>query len=203
MKNSMISRLAAIAMIATTGIAQVQAQDARRCPNPISTQQIVLTQANYQPNQGFGPLPPNTVLASGPNDTAINKFFRHRFVVRLPGRCCQILSATLTFTVRANQQASGPAAADAGNDSWSLRGANGAAIPGVPAMNGMIWPAGTPAGTTRPITVTLNAQALAYLNSSGGIGLIVQDDTAVQRAVLTVNTCCLNIAVPAAPEPAN
>ena len=167
-----------------------------QCPNRINQQEVTITPGGpnaYNPNTpDFSPLPAGTTLAAGLNDPNSNRWFRHSFIVRPAGACCQVLSATLVIQLRTTDEAKGGHTTDASNDSWSIRGLNGVGIPGHGGPVHANYTPTLPIGTSRTIAVDLNPAAIAHMNTHGHLSFIVQDDAAVVSATLQINRCCLN-----------
>jgi hypothetical protein len=118
------------------------------------------------------------------NQTAINKAFGHTFrFPSMPRECCLMSKGTLTVTVKALQDAS-PNSSNAGNDSVNVYSGGGARAQQSPwAGTGTI-----PAGTVKTLTFPLTANDLG----TGFLSIYVQDDTAVVKADLVVEGCCLS-----------
>lgn len=167
------------------------AQEGRRpgepmlCPRPTS-EQIGLKEVATPIAQDFSSIA-NSAMQAVVNDTGINKFFRHSFQWR-DQRCCQIVSATLTVVTRANQAGTTMNASDARNDAIGIAGQNGASIAG---NGGYLYSGPVPAGHVTTTTIVLNAAALARMNSTNRLSFYVQDDSAVTKAVLTIQRCCV------------
>ncbi|MDO8380309.1 MAG: hypothetical protein V4597_20910 [Pseudomonadota bacterium] len=127
------------------------------------------------------------IARAGVNDTAPNKFFLHTFQWKSP-QCCQILGATLTITLRANQPGTSATASDSGNDSMGVMG-NQVAFPG---LNGPVYTS-FPVAMNQPTTRTyvMTPAALAAMNANNRISFYVQDDTRVLSAKLQISRCCL------------
>ncbi|MDO8802620.1 hypothetical protein [Phenylobacterium sp.] len=127
------------------------------------------------------------IARAGLNDAAPNKFFLHTFQWK-PPQCCQILGATLTITLRANQAGTSAAGSDAGNDSMGVM-SNGVAFPG---LNGAVYTA-FPVAINQPTTrvYVMSAAALAAMNADNRLSFYVQDDTRVLSAKLQINRCCV------------
>jgi hypothetical protein len=116
------------------------------------------------------------------NQTAPNKAFGHTFhFPATPGECCLMTKGTLTVTFKALQDAS-QGGANAGNDGATLYSGH------TVVAQQQIWPGTASAGATTTLTFPLGANALA----SGLLSLYVQDDTAVLKAELVVEGCCLS-----------
>lgn len=127
------------------------------------------------------------IARAGVNDTAPNKFFLHTFQWK-PPQCCQILSATMTITLRANQPSASAAGSDSGNDSMGVM-SNQVAFPG---LNGPVYTT-FPVAMNQPTTRTyvMTPAALASMNANNRISLYVQDDTRVLSAKLQISRCCV------------
>jgi hypothetical protein len=154
------------------------------CPNP---QPITLS----APTSTSGPTPaaPNpidfsmSVAGSMFNQTQVNKPFGHTFNFTRPSsECCQYADGLLTVTYKVL------------GDLWPNDG-GGPVRNGSGYQTGLIW-ANVPnvhVGTTVTKTYPIPASWIA----SGRVSFGVQDDTAVVRATLQINGCCLTPTPPA------
>lgn len=160
----------------------------KQCPNP---QQITLT----VPQSGTGPSPASPTVSDFPaasagwpvngslfNQPQSDKPFGHTFNFRPPsGQCCQYADGVLTVTYKA-------LAADANNDA------------GGPFRNGSPLGNMTPTGYNylwgnSPVAVgtvvTKSYPIPASWIATGRVSFGAQDDSAVLKATLQINGCCL------------
>jgi len=155
------------------------------CPHPMNDSLVMSTPTPYQ--QDF-----SAASWSAPRAGVGSGLDNHQFLqtFRWDSRtCCQVLSATLTVRLKAIDGASSRAASDAGNDALGIA-RNGVGVPA--SGTGYIWPIPSAAGATITKTVTFNAAQLVNLNTDSRLSFVVEDDTAVLGATLTMQRCCLD-----------
>ena len=156
------------------------------CPRP--TVETLGLKAAPTPDSADFPTPlPTGQLAAGVNETAINHTFRHTFKWNDHG-CCQIMSATLTIVTKSLQAATTLQVSDARNDTYGITH-NGVTAGG---QSGYLYSGPAAAGTVKTTTIALNATSLANMNATGRLSFSVQDDSAVQKAVLRIERCCID-----------
>lgn len=166
----------------------------RLCPNP---QQITIT----MPSSGVGPSPASPTLSDFPppsagwpvtgsafNQTQSDKQFGHTFNFKRPqAECCQYGDGVLTVTYKA-------LSSGASNDA------------GGPFRNGQAFNSMQPTGYNHiwgnaPVAVgtvvTKSYPIPAGWIASGRVSFGAQDDTAVVKATLQINGCCLTPTPPA------
>ncbi len=164
---------------------------AQPCPHPTK---LVLHAANpvtYDPSD-FIPSQIALLTSSQPltiNQTQINKAFAYTF--KLPGspkECCLWKEGSLTVTIKA-LQAGPPGSATSANDSVSVvssasTASNKLAVGWSPSP----FAAGATLGEIKTHTFVIPA----YVLDTGHVSFIMQDDSALVSAVLTVEGCCLH-----------
>lgn len=134
------------------------------------------------------------------NWTKADTCFRYTFRWKPPTDCCQCTSATLTIKYKALQACQSATSSGAGNDDSTARqsatsgGAcndsmslwsNGSAIPGTSQPLYTTFPFNT--GQTGSKSIPIKCEWL----KNNRLSFIVQDDTAVTSATLTVVGCCI------------
>ena len=177
-----------LALGAGSAFAQTAAGEGRGggCPNPISETINV-----GQPNVGAFRADQLALPRAWLNDSAANKAFLGTFQWKPKSKCCEITRATLTVNMKANTASTSATASDAGNDTI------GVMVGGVGAMpqpGGQVYTPtfAFPAGTLITKTFNITGTALANLETGGGLSFVVQDDTMVMSATLTLSDCCLS-----------
>lgn len=156
------------------------------CPNPISETINV-----GPPNLGSFRADQLALPRAWLNDSATNKAFLGTFQWKPKFRCCEITRATLTVNMKSNSAGTSATTRDAGNDTIGVMvGGVGA----LPQPGGQVYtgPFPFPAGTLVTKTFNITGTALANLDSGGGLSFVVQDDTMVTSATLTLSGCCLS-----------
>lgn len=105
--------------------------------------------------------------------------------------CCQVLKAEVTVAFRALSPGTNPTTSpDAGNDSFVFVKNEGQVIKSAPVYN-----AGSPFQAGHTITKTFDlssASELSWLNASGKLSFLVQDDTQVVDVKIRLTVCCLS-----------
>jgi len=117
-----------------------------------------------------------------------NRVFRHTFQFKLPkNKCCQCTSVTLTLKLKALQDALdiNHSAANASNDKWYIY-TNGSIC-----ASGFVYDQPVPQGTVISKTIKIPCKCLAVSGGYGKLTFVVQDDTSVQSATMTVKGCCV------------
>jgi hypothetical protein len=119
-----------------------------------------------------------------------NRVFRHTFQFNLPpNKCCQCTGVTLTLKLKALQDALDPnhGAANASNDKWYIY------KNGKPCGSSYGWVYDRPVrqGTVISKTIEIPCDCLAVSGGVGKLTFVVQDDTSVQSATMTVKGCCV------------
>lgn len=160
------------------------------CPDPQTITQTATapSAAVVDPSQ----LPSNLVAPPNaePNfgGTSANRVFRHTFQFKLPNnKCCQCTSATLVLRLRALQDAMDPTHTDtySSNDKWYIY------------KNGQLcsygWVYDYPVKKDTAISKKINVpcDCLAKAGGAGKLTFVIQDDTSVQSATMTVKGCCV------------
>ena len=116
------------------------------------------------------------------NQTQINKDFGYTFTFPVcPKECCLWTTGYLTVTFKALQ--GGPKDSSSSANDFASIWVNGAVV--VPSQS--IWGGAVTTGATKTATFAIPGSFLAH----GHATLIVEDDTAVVSAVLTLEGCCL------------
>jgi len=117
------------------------------------------------------------------NQTQPNKSFGYTFSFPVcPKECCLWTTGYLTVTFKALQ--GGPKGSPTSANDLASIWVNGAAV--VPSQQ--IWGGGPVAtGATKTTTFAIPGSSLSH----GHVTLLVEDDTAVVSAVLTLEGCCL------------
>ncbi len=96
------------------------------------------------------------------------------------GQCCQCLRGALILEFKALMAGTSNATSDAGNDKWYT-----------PGQSGFLWPNSPfPVGQTGTKTITLNPADLKAM-CSGTFTIKWQDDTAITKATLQGQACCV------------
>ena len=117
------------------------------------------------------------------NSSVSDRSFLYTF--DLPtAQCCRILDATLTLQLSSNKAGTAATTPDAGDDRY--------AILADPALSGPLyssWPFAINLQTTK--TVQMTAVAIAKMNATKRLSLIIQDDTKIISAKLRIRRCCL------------
>jgi hypothetical protein len=155
------------------------------CPNPVN-----LTIPVGQPNQADFSAAQWAAPRAWLNDNGKNKHFLGTFHWQPRYKCCEIISATLTVNMQANQSGQSASSSDAGNDGISVVNAGIAVSP----YSGAVYTGPWPFSAGKQVTKTWNitGAALQKLESGGGLSFGVQDDTKVTSATLVLRGCCLN-----------
>lgn len=158
------------------------------CPDP---QTITLTAsapsaAVVDPSQ-FPP-PQNPEPSFG--GTTPNRVFQHTFQFKLPqNKCCQCTGVTLTLKLKALQDALDPrhTAANASNDKWYIY--KDGKLCG--SSYGWVYDSPVSQGTVITKTIQIPCECLVLSDGAGKLTFVVQDDTSVQSATMTVKGCCV------------
>ncbi len=186
MRKAVFATIVMAGVLAASAASAQAGKPANPMPCPTPTAQLLQMSVPVVVTADFPP----TVLAApraGINDSALDKYFLHSFVWQ-PPPCCQIISATLTVTMRANFAGYLPTAGP-GNDNIGLY-ANGGLLAG---MGGTLYTVPFPANFTTTKTIAINPAGLAAMNANGRLSFVVQDDTAVLSASLQISRCCVNV----------
>ena len=130
----------------------------------------------------FPPATAAAVAGSVFNQTQINKAFGYTFTFPVcPKECCVWTTGYLAVTFKALQ--AGPKDSSTSTNDLIAIYVNGVAV--VPSQS--IWGGAVAANATKTSTFAIPGSSLAH----GHISLIVEDDTAVVSAQLTLEGCCL------------
>jgi hypothetical protein len=156
---------------------QLQSQAQIACPAPFQFTKTESTTATPYASD----FPAATAPLANFGGTAINQHFRHTFKWNSPGDCCQYISGTLTIKYKALQKGTPPPSSDAGNDSVGIY-SNGSVL-----TSKHLYTPPIPAGFTGSTSITLTPAMLA----NNRLSFLVQDDTSVLSATLTVVGCCV------------
>jgi len=179
------STLFIILLTISSGFAQEERRSdlGRQVPCPRPTKLVITghNPATIVPTE----IPPATAAAvagSVFNQTGIDKAFGYTFTFPVcPKECCLWTTGYLPVTFKALQ--GGPAnSSTSANDLVSIW-VNGALL----SPSQKIWSGAVATGATKSTTFAIPGSSLTH----GHVTLLVEDDTAVVSAVLTLEGCCL------------
>lgn len=185
MKKTFIATLMLIALAATLAAQQEERRPfpGHPCPHPITITIKGETQAPTPDPGAFGSTLYPLVSGSLWNQTAVNKAFGTTFHFPAPPKeCCLMTKGTLVLTLKA-LQGGGINSPTSWNDNLVVfNGSN-------KFYNVRVWPqaSSVATGATETLTINIPPSVLA----TGFFSLYVEDDTAVVRAHLTLEGCCL------------
>ena len=122
--------------------------------------------------------------------TGADKIYLHTFVWKPNSCCCIITKADLVVKMKSILGGASATSSDAGNDLIGIVGFGGVGlVPSTRVYDGIATP--FPAGTTVTKTFSISGSALNKLNTEHTLSIVVEDDTTVLSATLTVSGCCL------------
>lgn len=119
-----------------------------------------------------------------------NRVFLHTFQFKLPEKkCCQCTGVTLTLKLQALQDALDPThnTPNASNDKWYIY-KNGQ-ICG--SSDGWVYDQPVKAGTEITKTIQVPCNCIAVSGGVGKLTFVIQDDTSVKSATVSVKGCCV------------
>ncbi|NHQ60759.1 hypothetical protein G9409_09225 [Chlorobium sp. BLA1] len=154
------------------------------CPNPVHIAlNIGCGNPTYPYAPDFRPPGPNQQF-DGMCGSTINKIVKHTFEWKLPSKCCQFVSGTLSITVKALQKGISHTSNDAGNDkAYILKN-------GTELWWKYIYP--IPPTVTVGQQQTVTVPVTAAMVTGNRISFAVQDDSSVLSAKLDLNYCCVD-----------
>ncbi len=158
------------------------------CPAPFKTR---VSASDYSVLQSE--MPEQWKPGNGLNGTKRDTFYAHTFYWKTQGgccSCCQMTSATLNVTFRALSSGRSPSSSDAGNDGFYVVTTNGANVAAGVNGTGPVW-SNHPFSAGNTVTKTVVITNPDILNS-GHLSILVQDDTAITSASLSIVGCCVN-----------
>lgn len=166
------------------------------CPDPqtITLAASAPSAAVVDPSQLPASLvsPPNAEPNFG--GATSDRVFRHTFQFKLPeNKCCQCTNVTLTLKLEALKNASDPThgASDASNDKWYIYKNGKLCGSSFGWVYDPIPKGGVSPGAVITKTIRVPCDCLAVSGGVGKVTFVVQDDTSVQSATMTVKGCCV------------
>lgn len=178
-----------VALIAFAAVAQEERRIAiptpHPCPHPIGITMTAPPPAPAPDPADFTGTLATAVAGSVWNQTLANKGFGHSFHFVHPGKeCCLMTKGMLIVTVKALR--AGPKGSSSSANDWVQLVKGGQSVPGSGQQ-----PFGSFANVTVGQTATVTINVPANILASGTVSFYVQDDSAVVKAELRLEGCCL------------